>query len=59
MLEEDCTKDDRLPKIEFDTEPEPVGGGIRKRGAKELSKSDESRISRSKMSARPSLLLGL
>ena len=58
-LEEDGATDDRLSKTEFDTEPELVERGIRKRGAKELSKSDESRISRSRKPARPRFLSGL
>ena len=58
-LEEDGATDDRLSKTEFDTEPELVERGIRKREAKELSKSDESRISRSRKPARPRFLSGL
>ena len=58
-LAEDCTTDDRPPKTEFDTEPELVGRDIRKRGAKELSRSDEPRISCSRKSGRPRFLSGL
>ena len=55
-LEQDGATDDRLSKTEFDTEPELLGRALRKRGAKELSKSDESRISHSRKSARPRFL---
>ena len=58
-LAEDCTTDDKLPKTEFDTEPELVGRDIRKRGAKELSRSGESRISCYRKSARPRFFSGL
>ena len=55
-LEQDGATDDRLSKTEFDTEPELLGRALRKRGAKELSKSDESRITHSRKSARPRFL---
>ena len=58
-LEEDGATDDRLSKTEFDTELELVERGIRKWEAKELSKPDESRISRSRKPARPRFLSGL
>ena len=58
-LEEDGTTDDRLSKTDFDSEPEFAGRGIGKRRAKELSESNESRISHSRKSARPRFLSGL
>ena len=58
-LEKDGATDDRLSKIDFDSEPEFAGRGVRKWRAKELSESYESRISRSRKSARPTFLSGL
>ena len=58
-LEEDGATDDRLSKTEFDTELELVERGIRKWEGKEISKSDESRISPSRKPARPRFLSGL
>ena len=58
-LEEDGAADDRLSKTDFDSELEFAGRGVRKRRAKELSESNESRISRSRKSARPRFLSGL
>ena len=58
-LEEDGATDDRLSKTDFDSEPEFAGRGVRKRRAQELSESNESRVSRSRKSARPRFLSGL
>ena len=58
-LEEDGATDDRFSKTDFDSEPEFTGRGVRKRRAKELSESNESRISRCRKSARPRFLSGL
>ena len=58
-LEEDDATDNRLSKTDFDSEPEFTGRGVRKRRAKERFESNESRISRSRKSARPRFLSGL
>ena len=58
-LEEDGATDDRFSKNDFNSEPELAGRGVRKWRAKELSESNESRISRSRESARPRFLSGL
>ena len=58
-FEEDVAADDRLSKTDFDSELEFAGRSVRKRKAKELSESNESRISRSRKSARPRFLSGL
>ena len=58
-LEEDDATDDRLSKTDFDSEPEFTRRGVRKRRAKELFESNESRISRSRKSTRPRFLSGL
>ena len=58
-LEEDGAADDRLSKTDFGSQSEFAGRGVRKRSAKELSESNESRIIHSRKSARPSFLSGL
>ena len=48
-----------LKKTDSGSEPELAGNSVRKRRAKELSESIESRISHSRKSARPRFLSGL
>ena len=53
---EDGATDDRLSKTDFDSELEFAGRGVRKWRATELLESNESRIDRSRNSARPRFL---